>query len=74
MEKRNQNEIIPAASGDDGQRSVHGRRSTGRDGCQWSEKPHQERCPEQCDNLTNDIGQQGDSAQFRTTILGDEDA
>jgi len=59
---------------DDGQRRVHRRGSSGRDGCQRAEPPRQQRGEQQRQDFARDVGQERHRAQFRPLVFRDEDA
>ena len=74
MEDGNDNETLSRIAGDDRQRGIHRGGSTHADRRQLAEILRQQGRTEQGENLTEDVGKQGDGSQLGTPILRDEDA
>ena len=74
MEDGNDDEALARIAGDDRQRGIHRGGSTYADRRQLAEILRQQRRTEQGENLSADVGKQGDGSQLGTTVLRDEDA
>ena len=73
MEDGNNDETLARTAGDNRQRGIHRRGTTHANGSQLAKILCQQGRTEQGDNFSADISQQGYRAQFRSTILRDED-
>ena len=74
VEDGNDDEALARIAGDDRQRGIHRGGSTYADRCQLAEILRQQGRTKKGENLTEDIGKQGDGSQLGTPILRDEDA
>ena len=73
MEDGNDDETLARTAGDNRQRGIHRRGTTHANGSQLAKILRQQGRTEQSEYLSADISQQGYRAQFRSTILRDED-
>ena len=74
VEEGEDDEVLAAGAGDDGEGGVHGGGAAAGDGGQGAEVLDQQGGAKQGEHLADDVGEQGDGAQFGPTVLGDEDA
>ena len=74
MKDGNDDEVLSRHAGNNRQRSIHCGGATYADRCQLAEILRQQGRTEQGENLTEDVGKQGDGSQLGTPILRDEDA
>ena len=74
MEDGNDDEALARIAGDDRQRGIHRGGSTYADRRKLAEILRQQRRTKKGENLTADVGKQGDGSQLGTPILRDEDA
>lgn len=74
MKDGDDDKFLSAATGDDGQGGVHRSCAANGDGSQPAEVFHQQRGAQQGGDFAQNVRQQGDGAQLRSFILGDEDA
>ena len=72
MIDREDDKFLAGDIGDDRQRSVHRCGASRAYGCQRAEEAGKQRGPEQSDDLTRYVGEQGYRAELRAAIFGDE--